>query len=56
MREGEFAEPGFAEIRDVAGRLGLADVAAFSLSWENAVAMLSQLGYRARGDIQAVKT
>ncbi len=54
MREGGFAQGDFAEIRDVVARLGLADVAAFGLTWEDAVGMLSRLGYRAKVDIQAV--
>lgn len=55
MREGNFAERDFEEIREVVSRLGLADVAAFGLTWEDAVAMLSRLGYRAKVEIQAVR-
>ena len=55
MREEEFAEQDFAVIREVVARLGLADVAAFGLTWENAVDMLSRLGYRAKVEIQAVR-
>ena len=54
MREADFADRDFTEIRDVVSRIGLADVAAFGLTWEDAVAMLSRLGYRAKVDIQAV--
>ncbi len=54
MREGEFAESDFAVIRNVVARLGLADVAAFGLTWEDAVEMLSQLGYRATVEVQAL--
>ena len=53
MREAEFAESDFTAIRDVVARLGLADVAAFGLTWEDAVNMLSRLGYRATVEIQA---
>jgi hypothetical protein len=53
MREGEFAEPDFTVIRDVVARLGLADVTAFGLTWEDAVDMLDRLGYRATVEIQA---
>jgi hypothetical protein len=56
MREGEFDEPDFTAIRDVVSRLGLADVAAFGLTWEDAVDMLSRLGYRATVEIQALRT
>ena len=55
MREGEFAESDFAVIRDVVARLGLADVAAFGLTWEDAVEMLSRLGYRATVEVQALR-
>lgn len=51
MREGEFDESDFRVIRDVVARLGLADVAAFGLTWEDAVEMLSRLGYRARREL-----
>ena len=53
MQEAEFAESDFAAVRDVVARLGLADVAAFGLTWEDAVDMLSRLGYRATVEIQA---
>ncbi len=56
MREGEFDEGDFTVIRDVLARLGLADVAAFGLTWENAVDMLSRLGYRAKVEVQSVRT
>jgi hypothetical protein len=44
MREGEFDEVHFNTIREVVARLGLAHVAAFGLTWEDAVEMLSRLG------------
>jgi hypothetical protein len=56
MREGEFDDQDFTSARDVVARLGLADIAAFGLTWEGAVEMLSRLGYRATVDIQAVRT
>ena len=33
-------------LRDVLGRIGLADVRAFGLSWEDLEQLLSRLGYR----------
>ena len=42
-------------IRDVVGRVGLADVAAFGLTKEGAMDMLSRLGYRGTARIQAVR-
>ena len=55
MREGYFVDPDFDAIRDAVARLGLADVAAFGLTWEDAAGMLSRLGYRAKVEIQAVR-
>lgn len=54
MREGEFAETDFTVIRDAVARLGVADVAAFGLTWEDAVEMLSRLGYRATVEVQSL--
>lgn len=56
MRESEFDEADFNTIREVVARLGLADVAAFGLTWEDAVEMLSRLGYRAQVRVQALRT
>lgn len=55
MQEGEFDQADLTVIRDVVSRLGVADVAAFSLTWEDAVDMLSRHGYRASVDIQSVR-
>ena len=55
LRDAEFDERDFTVIRDVVGRLGLADVAAFGLTWEDAVGMLARLGYRAQVEIQSVR-
>jgi hypothetical protein len=56
MREGEFADPEFPAIRDVITRLGLAEVAAFGLTWADASGMLSRLDYRATVEIQAFRS
>jgi cobyrinic acid a,c-diamide synthase len=48
MQEGQFAERGFAAIRDAVARIGLADVRAFGLTWEDCEQMLQRLGYQAR--------
>ncbi len=55
FNEGEFDEADLEVIREVVARLGLADVAAFGLTWEDAVGMLARLGYRASVHIQRVK-
>ncbi len=55
MQEAEFDEQDFPAIRDVVARLGIADVAAFGLTWQDAVDMLGRLGYQATVGIHAVR-
>ncbi|MCZ7625493.1 MAG: hypothetical protein C3F12_06185 [Candidatus Methylomirabilota bacterium] len=55
FNEGEFDEADIEVIRDVVARLGLADVTAFGLTWEDAVEMLGRLGYRASVHVQPAK-
>jgi len=51
MMEGEFDEREMDALRTVVSRLGVADVRAFGLTWEDSEQMLRQLGYSARVDI-----
>jgi len=53
MMEGDFEEEHFDAIRDAVARLGLADVRAFGLTWEECESLLKQLGYNARVEIVA---
>jgi len=53
MMEGEFAEIDMDAVSGVVSRLGLADVRAFGLAWEDCEQLLRQLGYAARVDIVA---
>ena len=53
MMEGEFAEQEMTAISDVVSRLGVVDVRAFGLAWEDCEQLLRQLGYTARVDIVA---
>ena len=53
MMEGEFAERDITAISDVVARLGVADVRAFGLAWEDCEQLLRQVGYTARVDIVA---
>jgi len=46
MMEGTFDDPDFETLRDIISRLGLADVRAFGLSWEDCETFLSRLGYQ----------
>lgn len=38
-------------LRDITGRIGLSDVRAFGLTWEDCEAFLSRLGYRAKIEV-----
>ena len=53
MQEGAFEEAHFDGIRDAVARLGLADVRAFGLTWEDCQEILNELGYSARVEIAA---
>ena len=53
MMEGQFVAEDAAAIRDVVARLGLADVRAFGLSWDDCEHLLRQLGYSVRVELQA---
>jgi cobyrinic acid a,c-diamide synthase len=51
MMEGEFDEQDMDMLRTVIARLGVADVRAFGLTWDDCDEALRQLGYSARVDI-----
>ncbi|MDH5564448.1 MAG: hypothetical protein OEY91_12605 [Nitrospirota bacterium] len=51
--EGECEPKYFGEIRDVVARLGVADVRAFGLTWEDCEQLLKRLGYSAQDHIEA---
>ena len=51
MMDGEFSEREMTALRDVVSRLGVADVRAFGLSWEDCEQFLHKLGYAARVDV-----
>jgi hypothetical protein len=53
MMDGEFDEKEAATISDVVSRLGVANVRAFGLTWEDCEQLLRQLGYAARVNIIA---
>ena len=53
LMEGEFDPKDLELIRDVVARLGVADVRAFGLTWEDCEEFLSRLGYAARVNIIA---
>ncbi len=51
LLEGEFDEKDAACISAVVGRLGVADVRAFGLTWADCEELLGQLGFSARIEI-----
>lgn len=53
IMDAEFAEEDTDILRTVVSHLGVADVRAFGLTWEDCEAFLRQLGYSARVDIVA---
>jgi cobyrinic acid a,c-diamide synthase len=53
VQEGEFPEAEASDLAGVVARLGVADVRAFGLTWEDCEQMLRQLGYSARVELVA---
>lgn len=51
MMDEDFEERSFEVVRDITSRLGLADVRAFGLTWEDCERYLSRLGYRAKVEV-----
>jgi hypothetical protein len=45
LLEGDFVEPETEVLTSVLGQLGLADVRAFGLTWEDCQGLMRQLGY-----------
>lgn len=54
MMEDDFEEAYYDAIREAMAHLGLADVRAFGLTWEDCQRLLKELGYAARVEIVAV--
>ena len=53
MRDGEFDPEHLDTLRNVVSRLGLADVRAFGLTWEDCESFLRELGYNVRVEVTA---
>lgn len=51
LMDGEFDSTHLTTIRDTVARLGVADVRAFGLIWEDCEQLLAQLGYSAQVSI-----
>jgi cobyrinic acid a,c-diamide synthase len=54
LMDGEFAEPDVAALSQVVARLGVADVRAFGLRWEDCEELLRKLGFAPRVEVVAV--
>ncbi len=52
MNEADFDSHDFEALRDVISRLGLADVKAFGMTWEDCEYFLSHPGYQVRVDVK----
>lgn len=46
MMESDFEEKDYGNLRDIVSRLGLADIKAFGITWEDFENFLNRLGYR----------
>ena len=53
LMEGEFSAREMSALKTVVARLGVADVRAFGLTWEDCEQFLHKLGYAARVDVVA---
>ena len=53
-RDGEFAEQDAQTLSDVIAHLGVADVRAFGLAWEDCEELLRRLGFSPLVDVVAV--
>ncbi|RMD86088.1 MAG: hypothetical protein D6813_15415 [Calditrichaeota bacterium] len=56
IMEADLEETHFEVIRDVLSQIGLADVEAFGLTWEDCDKMLAKLGYRASVEVEKIKS
>jgi hypothetical protein len=53
MQEGDFDEADCETLRDIVSRLGVADVRAFGLTWDECERFLQRLGYAVRVEVVA---
>jgi hypothetical protein len=54
LRDAQFDADDAVELAAVVGRLGLADVRAFGLTWDDCEQLLHRLGYKAHVEITTV--
>ena len=55
MMEADFEEQNFETVRDIVSRVGLADVRAFGMTWEDCEDFLSRLDYRVSVQVSEAK-
>ncbi len=53
VMEDDFEQNKFEVLRKIVSRLGVADVKAFGLTWEDCEQFLTQLGYKVRVEVTA---
>lgn len=53
IQNGDFGSDASHELAEIVARLGLADVRAFGLTWEDCEQLLHRLGYKAHVEITA---
>ncbi len=51
MMEANFEDQNLDALKDIVGRLGLADVKAFGMSWEDCETYLARLGYSIKVEV-----
>ena len=54
--DGEFSGEDIETVRDIVARLGLADVLAFGLTWEDCITYLRRLGYAATAIVEPLSS
>ncbi|MBI5527485.1 MAG: hypothetical protein HY897_14215 [Deltaproteobacteria bacterium] len=55
VMEAEFEQADARMLRDVVGRIGLADVKAFGMSWEDCEDFLGRLGYQVNVNVSEAR-
>ena len=56
MMDGEFADENYDTVRDIVSRLGMADVKAFGMTWEDFERFFGRLGYAVRIEVVAARS
>lgn len=56
LMDGEFGGEDIETVRDIVARLGLADVLAFGLTWDDCITYLRRLGYAATAIVEPLSS